>query len=495
MEPFHVPRHAFTRDVLFFTTAVVVLITVLHDGHLTVMESGGMVVLYLAYVGVVVAGNWWSSRQRLKNQTRARSYDQETRLPIVETIIPDPTSDSPNIEIPPPPTMNSPSDPSPITSPRSKNHRSISQIVSSHSSPHLGTTTPFHDAPRANFSLLGAIEFRDVVNSLRKESESRAGTPSRTPKSPILHGERGDYFGVVNYSHRRSVSQGIGSMRTESSAKRKGVMQNSVVGEESGPSTAYPAAIRRADSVPAQTSPELNQNPWSDQPGKPGRPRVKTPRDYLVDNTIPSISITEPTGLTGPPPPETSILPTRNFGESRFRIRRHTRLVLRVLFPSLQSFRRKSYLGKIIAIVSVPAILALTLSLPVVDQGQSEGAVALPITDDGPLFGEPELEPGVIPDADEDRLLSSNVGEELHHLVDSGFSPLHSPMGRLHHSDLHRLHDSGRSESGMSKELLEEIHQEEALDFHKWLAAVQCVLGPMFCELIILRKSSLVRQS
>ena len=280
-------------------------------------------------------------------------------------------------------------------------------------------------------------------------------------------------------------------MRAGSSAKRKASTRNSVIGEDPGP----PAFIRRADSVPAQTSPEFSSNPWSDQPGKPGRPRVNIPRDSHVDDTIPSISVTDPTGVAGPPPPETLSRHALHIGESRFRIRRHTRLVLRVLFPSLQSFRRKSYLGMILAIVSVPPILALTLTLPVVDDGQSEGAVALPITNDEALFDEPDVGSGIIPDADEDRLLSSNIGEELHHLVDSGFSPLHSPIGRLHHSDLHRLRDSGQSESNPSKELLEEIQQEEALDFHKSLAAVQCVLGPMFCVLIIFRKSSILWQS
>jgi sodium/potassium/calcium exchanger 6 len=91
--------------------------------------------------------------------------------------------------------------------------------------------------------------------------------------------------------------------------------------------------------------------------------------------------------------------------------------------------------------------------------------------------------------------LQRDVGEELHHLVDNGFSPLHSPLGRINHTTLRRIASSGASEDGhssdgedvqeMSKELLEQIREEEALDFHKGLAAVQCVLGPMFCASVM----------
>jgi sodium/potassium/calcium exchanger 6 len=178
---------------------------------------------------------------------------------------------------------------------------------------------------------------------------------------------------------------------------------------------------------------------------------------------------------------------------------------LRILFPSLQNFKHKSYLGMFLGITAVPAILALTLTLPVVDDGPTdEGGVALPDDleadrgreqDDFAQLDQHDDDADVM---DGDRLLHRDVGEELHHLVDNGFSPLHSPLGRISHTTLRRIASSGSSDGGyssdgedvqeISKELLEQIREEEALDFHKGLAAVQCVLGPMFCVSILFGK-------
>lgn len=151
-----------------------------------------------------------------------------------------------------------------------------------------------------------------------------------------------------------------------------------------------------------------------------------------------------------------------------------------------------------LAITSVPAVLALTLTLPVVDDGTGdEGGLALPIDTDYPADGLSqrsvyEEDADVV---DDDRMLSAAVGEELHHLVEGGFSPLHSPLGRIHHSALRRM--ASRSDDGSSdgwdqdevgKELLEEIRHEEVLEFHRELTAVQCILGPVFCVSIIFGK-------
>ena len=148
-----------------------------------------------------------------------------------------------------------------------------------------------------------------------------------------------------------------------------------------------------------------------------------------------------------------------------------------------------------LAITSVPAVLALTLTLPVVDDGTGdEGGLALPTDVDYPgddisQLSEYDEDADVI---DGERLLSADVGEELHNLVEGNFSPLHSPLGRIRHSALRRMasHSDDGSSDGYdddqtAKELMEEIRQEEALEFHKDLTAVQCVLGPAFCVLVI----------
>lgn len=155
----------------------------------------------------------------------------------------------------------------------------------------------------------------------------------------------------------------------------------------------------------------------------------------------------------------------------------------------------------ILAVTSVPAILALTLTLPVVDDGPvDEGALALPDNDAEADYFETTLnqdEDGDVDGMEGDHLLSAEVGEELHHLVGGGFSPLHSPLGRIHHATLRRMashssighsdHDEEGCEERqeISKEMLDDIHVEETLEFHRGLAAVQCVLGPAFVTFII----------
>ena len=170
-------------------------------------------------------------------------------------------------------------------------------------------------------------------------------------------------------------------------------------------------------------------------------------------------------------------------------------IALRVLFPSLQSFRHKSYLGMLLAVVSVPAILALTLTLPVVDDGATdEGGVALPISKGDPLNEDVETgpEPGDADGFEGNRLLTADIGEELHHLVDNRFSPLHSPLGRITHSSLRRIegdHEAQRLGDELdeedAKEFYEELYEEKALEFHKTLAAVQCIFGPALCTLVV----------
>ena len=514
---------------MFFTVAVIVLITVLRDGHLTVFESGGMVVLYLAYVLVVIAGNWFSKRRRDKearnlpaSERSIHGDDGNAPMPPVIALPPASLDDSsePNNELFSFPQTPSPTSLSPTASPRPHHHHSKSHALTSRL-PHFQDDVPSYslDTPRATFSLLGAIEFRDVVNSLRKESESH----SSTPRSPSLIGEsREDYFGPISaYGHRRALSQG-GSLKKSSQTRgRQRAATYRPHLETQGRFASSPEVARVSSASPSRevlangSAPPPDSNPWEDQLGnpasslgptdpsspKPPRPRVQIPTKPTRDHSsLPTFSVTDPEGNAAAPPDTAAASrssrtpsPSPPSHESRFRIRRHTRMALRVLFPSLQSFRHKSYIGMALAIMSVPAILALTLTLPVVDDGQTEGGVALPKGQDEPLIDDCAVCEAGQDDDGEDRLVNPEMGEELHHLVESGFTPLRSPLGRIHHSALRRMGDDleeGDGSEGMTKELLEEIQQEEALEFHKALTAMQCVLGPMFCVVIIFREST-----
>ncbi|ORY35666.1 Sodium/calcium exchanger protein-domain-containing protein [Naematelia encephala] len=543
IRPFHVPRHAFLRDVLFFTAAVIVLITVLHDGRLSIVESGCMVLLYVAYVSVVVGGNWWNRRQRKKETWQQLGWDnhgaqipdgEEDAVSVSPTTIvpPSPSERHPNVKGQSSPSSLHPSDrslSSTLPPVRIKPPHGIRSLTQTSHLDHLiedpSSSDYATDTPRATFSLLGAIEFRDVVNSLRKES-SRTPSPQRTPTGLR---DTNDYFGPIEaYTHRRSSSVGFplnvrAPSRSGSLRGRQRSHTHAPHHDESSRSRVFSAPpARRSSDVQATPEP----NPWQDEPGHPPTPdlsgsrrspakptnlRLKIPGQIHssrpTHSSIPSISIFDPSGAEAPPvdsggPISQDASSTESVAtESRFRFRHRTRVLLRMLFPSLQSFRHKSYIGMMLSITSVPAVLALTLTLPVVDDGRrDEGVIALPEGMNEPLSGARDgtLSGEDDGDADSDRLLTADVGEELHHLVEGGFSPLHSPLGRIHHSALWRLQEDveagtpydAEEDEQATKELVEEMHAEEALEFHKSLTAAQCILGPAFCALIIFQGAS-----
>lgn len=99
--------------------------------------------------------------------------------------------------------------------------------------------------------------------------------------------------------------------------------------------------------------------------------------------------------------------------------------------PSLQQFQDKTVIGKIAAIFAAPAIMALTLTLPVVITTEENGRLA----------SQPPT--GRLIDFEEEGIERVLIAEE---------------------------------------EVQEEMHD---LKFNKWLMATQCVLGPLFCATVL----------
>jgi len=397
----------------------------------------------------------------------------------------------------------------------------------------LRNTSDYPETPRANFSLLGAIEFRDVVNSLKREGASRTPSPGRSPHATV---ERTDYFTA---GHRRSVSHAPlrrssanANSNPPSGPSRSRAISHVVQPGNMATFTMTPSEIsptKRMKLNRARTAPGLErnpsqgareeeveellspvasdsssgQNPWKDQHGnppslkKPVLPKLSIPEPKFKKGHggTPSISIMDPSGhveepIFSPPnePNETSTPFVKHAPvETRFRFRHRIRMILNVLFPSLQSFRHKSIFGMILSVFSVPAILVLTLTLPVVDDGVREGGIALPESSEEPLAT--DLEPGQLVEEEYgDGLLRPDIGEGLHHLVDGGFSPLHSPLGRIHLSsrrtpDEYEEEEEDDGERG--QELMEALEREESFGFNKSLTAAQCIFGPTFCAYII----------
>jgi hypothetical protein len=155
---------------------------------------------------------------------------------------------------------------------------------------------------------------------------------------------------------------------------------------------------------------------------------------FRRSDSVVSSQITSDTDFESPP-----VIPQTRWQ----RITSFLAQVFHILCPSLQKFTSKSFPGKIVSVLAVPAVLALTLTLPII----------------------------VIP------YENNEIRKE-----------------NLHGGEVGRLIDF--EEEGIERILIaeEEVQEEQHdLTFNKWLMAVQCVFGPLFCVGVLFSESSLSR--
>ncbi|TFK88844.1 hypothetical protein K466DRAFT_575160 [Polyporus arcularius HHB13444] len=397
IKPFKVVRGHFLRDVGFFTVAVALLLVVLWDSKLEAWEAAGMIVLYVVYVTTVVVGSWWRKRQerRKRHEALMRSeYAEEEPYHDEQPYIdePSPTAPADRLEVPSPyARVRSISHPDPPRlglqtdlPPRRQRTRSSSE--SPGSSPAL--------SHMPSFSLVGALEFRRVVSSLQRDAAASTLSHFESPLTP--------------YSYRRA--------RGTSSASR--------------------SPLR----TPNSNLHNLERDPWDAALGVPlderSPPRIiaaplhETPPDAGELAPIPSIAHT-PASPTAPSETDAESQTARAIS-----VLAH---VGHILFPTLHNFGTKSVLGKIAAVLAAPAVMALTVTLPVVVTSYQDP-------------GASEKKYSHSPGATEGRLIDFE-------------------------------------EEGVERTLIAEEEVEEGmhdLQFNKWLMAVQCCLGPLFCVAVLL---------
>ncbi len=622
VQPFHVPRWPFCRDVGFFTLAVCVLVGCLADGELSLVEAGSMVGMYVAYVGIVVGGNWLARRRERRrggsvhDEDDYKPLEQEEQDEILPSAAADEEDATPAYLLPLDPGDRTRSRSSSISSGTSSQHRQLSASLNPSRKPslrarrsssamrtagphiftHRNSSAAGADTPRPTFSLLGAVEFRDIVNSLRKESgvlspvvgdgvgggvlASLAVTPGdqsnmndpaagyfgqlspfsrghyHAPHHAGRHSVGGGEAGLLSplggpeTRTRRSASQaptplrndpGVGGPPVEEPSRPMALSRTiSMPGPSREEHRSWPAgtATRRptvdaiaeagedslAISPVTQSSQFLNtasgnrsestaqqqslspvDNPWQDVPSHRSariRPQIDIPPTSARlgerqppggHRTVPSISVTEPDFHTE----EIAFDPTAHVpGSRRQRIRHILHATYHLLFPSLHDFRQKSRVGQVLALFAIPAIFCLTITLPVVDDAGEEGAlnrggVALPQVEEEEHSPSPyhdaDAEGNYMDDAEvEDRRkVSGRAGHMLHHLVDgypmSPGSPHISPKpvsraGSLVPSEL----------PGGEQDSITDSDSEQLFLFNKYLAGVQCVLGPLWFTTVCL---------
>ena len=119
-----------------------------------------------------------------------------------------------------------------------------------------------------------------------------------------------------------------------------------------------------------------------------------------------------------------------------------------VLFPTLHGFWAKPLLGKVAAVLAAPAVMALTLTLPVVVTAYDDAGAAAEKHRAHAAGGGAEGGEGRLIDFEEEGVERALIAEE---------------------------------------EVEEEMHE---LGFNKWLMAVQCCFGPLFCVVVLFGASS-----
>lgn len=161
---------------------------------------------------------------------------------------------------------------------------------------------------------------------------------------------------------------------------------------------------------------------------------TESPLILINDDTelrIPEISHTP----ASPPSDNSSVIEHYDFATRRQNVRFALKRMCHILFPTMHEFKTKGLLGKVAAVVAAPAVFALTITLPVVVE---------PYDSPGDRY---EKAPSTINSFEEDGIERTLVAEDV---------------------------------------LLGEMHE---LRFNKWLMAIQCAFGPLFCTAVLFSTS------
>ncbi|KAG0695897.1 Sodium/calcium exchanger protein-domain-containing protein [Suillus ampliporus] len=413
IKPFRVERTPFLRDVGFFTSAVVVLLVILQDELIRAEECAFLVAMYVCYAAVVVVGSWWERRRDRKERRealiRAEYGEDEIVEPYHDVVTPPADNDTLTVPLTPPTRHRAASCPQPprLSLATSSQPRPLSYSFHAQSPGGARTPSPLtspHLSQMPSFSLVGALEFRQVVASLQAHAASSSLSIFESPVTPYAGGR---YHRHGSHASRTPLSEvdpwdsTLGGMPLDERSPR--LLVNDMIAEDHEPS--HSSSVL---DVQVQTSASISP--------------------------IPSISHTPASPTDAASTTTTEVEPYVPPSKLQ-RVWRVIKKTYYILFPALHHFKQKNTLGKIASLLAAPAVMALTLTLPV---------VVVPYDSNG--------------SASEKHKRHHSTGED----------------GRLVDFE----------EDGIERALIaEEVMQPDLheIEFNKWLMAAQCVLGPLFC--------------
>ena len=369
------------------------MLVTLWDSKISAWEAGALVLLYVVYVAVVVGASLLDRKKRddLHNHLRI-SVSQEPYLDERKS-----TTGLFTLALMYSAAALSPSRVRAVSAPDLP--RLDIHNLTHYSQP--ASPISAHVGHLPSFSLVGALEFRDVVASLKKQAAGPSLSIFESPVAPYAGGHYHTGFGRSrSVSPQSSMDEEtlIGLQRTRSPVP-------------SQPSSGTRTEPRDLLSVDPQDYFSTNI------PTGPIPPILRTPAS--PQDSTSDVSSIEP--LYTPPSNQSGLLGV--LGQAYY-----------ILFPTLHNFRQQTPLSQVACVLAAPAVLCLTLTLPVVETRYENGRSA------------PE---------------------------------------KMYNTDA-RLAEF--EEEGVERTLFAEQEVQDnfhQLSFNKWLMAAQCVFGPLFCARVL----------
>ncbi|KAI0033562.1 Sodium/calcium exchanger protein-domain-containing protein [Vararia minispora EC-137] len=375
IKPFKIRPAPFLRDISFFAVAVTTLFIILLDGFIHAWEALLLVALYVVYVATVVVGTWWEKKRDRKFYLDTQIRSEYADDSVLTTEFDVPYRDEPEVHDSTPDLLQAPT---PHGRRRAISHPSQPSLglqtdlpPRSHSRSRAETRSPLTHLP--SFSIVRALEFRDVIASLQNRA---AGSSLGVFDSPLTPFSGGHYHRIHPNSRSRSPSH----LDEEF---------NPFDGSDMPLNDRSPDLSRRHSELATETSPLVN----------------------VTDIDVTSIPIISHTPAS-PDTPTISESRQASKPSQRRRILRIIGYAWHILFPTFHDFRDKSILGKIAAIFAAPAVFALTLTLPVIvipyDAAHSHYEKSMSTTDSLIAIAEGATECALL--AEED------IQEEMNHI-------------------------------------------------------------------------------
>jgi len=451
VRPFRVGRKSFVRDVSFFLIAVVFGLFFLADGKIRMWECIVMIVFYLCYVVFVIGWHWiagWKKHKRRKEQHTREHYTAPEEEQLLRH-----DEDDEDAGVGgggPQDYLSAGHDFRALESATAdgededeQEHRDYAELSSNMrvSRPGLDRRLTSVTQHSIRPSLVGALEFRAVLNSLEKTKnlQGRQIHLRRYSDDPLF----------PSHSSQSVLVEPTASIDTQDdrhtpqSLLKPGGRIRAVSVNDAVNATVDPETFRVVDAPDLLVEAEEEDDPLKEQvqqkhqdprhlptlridtpsnllappsPGKSssnasGRSSPVSPMSKAVPRLLVSDSDAESTSSVSPgvstvliraaPVSPSSVRFPRSSVDSPFSLMgdaeqtwKHLKYwpysivpppqeLFETFFPTLRGFRDKTFFEKVTALVAVPSVFFLTLTLPVVEGTQAEKIQPLPVQSNG----------------------------------------------------------------------------------------------------------------